>query len=328
MTVSNKIYMTLDHALDSSKEYFIVNWTLNNICNFSCSYCLPKLYDGSVKGVDLEVTKAFIARILILKKDKKVVFKFTGGEITYYPQIKELFSYIKENGGYTAIITNGSRSLEWWQEHYSLIDHACLSFHSEKGQTEHFYNVVSYLYNKIPVHINIMMIPEKFNDLLSFAKKLSSEIEGIGVAIQALFENFNGKIYPYNEEQIEILKKPDLKFATNLHFHQPEGLKHNSFRGMMKKILKDGQEVTVSPEQLITNQENSWFGWYCMAGVENLVVGMDGSVRRGVCKMGGLVGFIQDPNLLLPTEAITCLVKRCTCAFDIMSTKSLMLIEK
>ena len=63
-------YASLEHGKDFYKDHFVVNWTFFNICNFSCSYCVPRLYDGSRKGFDLEVVKRFIDQIFEDKKDK------------------------------------------------------------------------------------------------------------------------------------------------------------------------------------------------------------------------------------------------------------------
>jgi sulfatase maturation enzyme AslB (radical SAM superfamily) len=76
-------YESLEHGKDFYKDHFVVNWTFFNICNFSCSYCSPRLYDGSRKGIDLEVCKKFIDGLFENKKDKTIFFEFTGGEITY-----------------------------------------------------------------------------------------------------------------------------------------------------------------------------------------------------------------------------------------------------
>jgi organic radical activating enzyme len=320
--LNNRAYTSLEHSQSFFKDHFVINWTFFNICNFSCSYCIPALYNGTVKGVELDVALRFVDKIFEAKKDKKIFFEFTGGEITFYQHFRELFTYIKDRGGYTGIISNGTRTVEWWKEHVHLIDHACLSFHSEKGKSEHFYNVVSTVNGKLTLHVNIMMLPEKFDEVLNLGSRIASTVEGVSVSLQPLFERFSGPMFSYTPEQLEILKDPKLSFGSNILFPLPAGFQHKVYRGQMKKVNRDGSSEIADPTLLISNQENSWLGWDCLAGVENLVVRMDGSVTRGICQMGGLVGRIQDPDFKLPTESVLCLKKRCNCAFDIMSTKT------
>jgi organic radical activating enzyme len=312
-------YSALEHGKDFYKDHFVVNWTFFNICNFSCTYCVPKLYDGSLKGIDLDIVKRFIDLIFENKKDKKIFFEFTGGEITFYQHFKELFTYIKDRGGKTGIISNGSRSLDWWKEHSHLIDHACLSFHAEKGKTDHFYDVVAYLAAQSTVHVNIMMLPEKFDELYQLAQRLASEVSGISLAMQPLFDRFTGPMYNYKTEELHILQNPALPWGRQI-LHQ--GISHPVvFRGEMKKVHADGTSEIVDPTLLISRFENFWFGWKCFIGVENLVISPDGIIMRGLCGVGGIIGNIQDLDFKLPVEPVLCVNKRCTCAFDIMCTK-------
>jgi organic radical activating enzyme len=316
-------YLSLEHNQNVYKEYFVVNWTFFNVCNFSCSYCIPALYNASNKGVPLEIALRAIDKIFEAKKDKKVFFEFTGGEISFYAHFRELFQYIKDRGGATGIISNGSRPIEWWDKHSSLIDHACLSFHSEKGDADHFYNVVATLHGKVTLHVNIMMLPEKFDLLYNLGAKIASTMEGVSVSLQPLFQEFCGPMFQYTPEQQDLLKDPKLVFGDNIAFHLPQNFKHQVYRGEMKKVYKDGRSEVADPTLLISKQENSWFGWDCMAGVENIVISMDGHVLRAMCQMGGLIGNIKDPDFALPTEPVLCLKKKCFCAFDIMCTKTL-----
>jgi organic radical activating enzyme len=316
-------YVGLEHNQEIYREYYVVNWTFYNVCNYSCSYCVPGLYDGSQKGPSLEEAIAFIDRVFEAKPDKKIFFEFTGGEITFYKHFRELFTHIKNRGGATGIISNGSQRLEWWKKHAHLIDHACLSFHAERGKPEHFFDVVAALNPQMSLHINIMMLPEKFDELLELGKKIASKMQGTSVALQPLFERFSGPMFHYTEEQLRVIENPQLPFESEVVFRKTDGFQKKIFRGDMRKVYADGRTEMVDPTLLISNRENSWLGWECWIGVENLVVTAEGQVIRGVCGQGGLIGNIRDSHLQLPESPVKCLKKRCTCAFDIMSSKRL-----
>jgi organic radical activating enzyme len=315
-------YIKLEYGQDFYKDHFVINWNLNNVCNYSCSYCSPKLYDGSVKTLPIEVIKNFIQKIFD-EKGYKVFFEFTGGEVTFYPRLSELLLFIKSFNGSVGIISNGSQSLDWWENNKELLDHACLSFHGERGRAEQFYQVIKALYDTTTLHLNFMMLPSKFEEIYSFAQIVANDFERMSVALQPLFENFKGAMYKYTDTQLELLKNPSFYIGPNYKYqHRPE-FKRKIYRGEMKKIFADGKFEVADPTLLISNKKNSWFGWNCNIGVENLVIDPLGYVFRGTCLVGGCLGNIQKPDFKLPTESVKCIRKKCECAFDLMSTKTL-----
>ena len=246
--------------------------------------------------------------------DRKVYFEFTGGEVTFHPEIDQILKFIKSRDGLTGIISNGSRTLSWWEERLDLFDHVCLSFHPERGEQEHFARVVSLLNQNSSVHVNIMMTPENFDDLNSFGRRVLKDNPGISLSLQPLFEKFTGPIYGYSDEQKRILEKPDLPYVRNP--------KEFVVRGSMKATDESGKSEIVDPTLLISRGENQWKGWNCAAGLENIVITMSGHVMRGVCSAGGVIGTITDPEFRLPTEPVTCPFEHCHCAFDVMSSKT------
>lgn len=314
-------YLRLSHGNKNYEDYFVVNWCFFSICNFTCSYCPSTLHDGKKRGLPLETVKNFCNQVIDQKKDKKVFFEFTGGEITYYKDFIPLFEFLKSRGAETGLISNGSRSIEFWEKHKHLIDHICLSFHPEQGDPEHFFKVVTLLNEVTTVHVNIMMLPSEFDELHRLAEKIASEVEGISVSMQALFENMNGSIYKYTQEQQNLLNSPQLSWGSNLIYFRKEATPRKVYRGEMAKVLPNGSSESVNPPELIARGENNWKGWNCHIGLENLVVNFDGHVMRGWCGVGGVIGNVQDEVFKFPDEPIRCSSANCYCGLDIMATK-------
>jgi organic radical activating enzyme len=314
-------YLRLDHGKDQYRNYFVINWCFFSICNYSCSYCPTTLHDGKQRGVNIEVVKNFCLRAIQAKPDQQVFIEFTGGEMTYYKHFAELFAFLKQKGAETGLISNGSRSLDFWHKHKHLIDHICLSFHPEQGDANHFFEVVKLLNEVTTVHVNIMMLPEQFEGLYQLASRIASEVEHISIAMQPLFENMDGKIYGYSQEQKEILDTQELPWGQNIKYNRSPDLIRKVYRGEMSKLLADGTRETISPPELIARRENNWFGWQCQIGIENLVIDAVGNIKRGWCGVGGILGMIQDPNFKFPVNPITCNVTNCYCGLDIMATK-------
>jgi organic radical activating enzyme len=315
-------YSKLTHGKKDYEKYFVVNWCFFSICNFSCSYCPENLHDGKNRGLPIEEVKNFCLKIIESKKDKTVFFEFTGGEITYYKDFVSLFEFLKTQGAETGLISNGSRDLKFWEKHKHLIDHICLSFHPEQGDMDHFFEVVKLLNEVTTVHVNIMMLPEKFSILHDFATKIASEIEGVSVATQALFEGMAGNIFSYTAEQKALLDSQNLSYGSNIKYFQNPGKVRKVYRGEMTKLFADGKTEMANPPELIAKGENHWAGWQCHIGLENLVINYEGYVMRGWCGVGGVIGNVKDPNFQLPNKPILCAAKKCYCGLDIMATKT------
>jgi hypothetical protein len=165
------------------------------------------------------------------------------------------------------------------------------------------------------------MLPEKFDSLVSLGKRIASEISGVSIALQALFQGMSGKIFDYTPEQKMFLDNPLLPWGENIKHHQSPDKVRKVYRGDMKKIHADGSIEPVNPPELIAKGENNWLGWRCYIGVENIVIDFEGNIRRGWCNVGGSIGNIQDTALFLPTKPINCTNPNCHCGLDIMATK-------
>ena len=307
-------YIRLEHNNSDHNNWFVVNWCLGNTCNYECSYCPSHLHDGSIKWPEIDVIKKFIKLVVDQVFPKKVYFEMTGGEVTMFRHFEEICRYCTEIGAKVGLISNGSRTLRWWEENKNYFDHVCLSFHPEQADTEHFINVIKILNNNVRTHVNIMMSPEKFDYCFDFANRCK-EINNISMALQPLIHDFGDTLFNYTDEQNKIFENQhslivkDIKYTKSFEY----------YRGAMKKIYPEGKQEVKSAHSFISKHENDWSGWKCFSGVEQIIVDLSGEVFRGWCKLGHL-GNIND-IVKIPQEPIICSKTMCHCNFDIMSTK-------
>ena len=311
-----KKYIRLEHSNPKNNDWFVVNWCLGNTCNFSCSYCPESLHDGSTKWPSPEVIKKFILKVKETHADKKLYFEFTGGEVTMYKHFTEICQFCTENNIKVGLISNGSRTLRYWEENKQYFDHVCLSFHPEFADENHFIEVIKILHNDVRTHVNIMMSPEKFDHCYEVANKVK-ELGNISIALQPLIHDVGEILFDYTDSQHEIFEKQHELISKHIKFDKT----FEYYRGAMKLVYPNGQTLVASAHRFISEKANNWAGWDCYAGVEQLIVDQGGSILRGWCKEGGLIGNISDPDLNLPTAPIRCTKTMCHCNFDIMSTK-------
>lgn len=309
-------YIKLTHANSEHKNWFVVNWCLGNTCNFNCSYCPSGLHDGSKRWPDAEDIKQFISTVRNQLPNKNLYFEFTGGEVTLYKNFTEICQFCTDNSVKVGLISNGSRTLRYWEEHKQYFDHVCLSYHPEYANQQHFFDVVQLLKDDLRVHVNIMMSPTKFDECYQFAKRVA-QLGNISMALQPLIHDFGDRLYNYSLEQKDLLDSQHEQIVKTIQVTK----RFPYYRGAMAMVDAGGNWVTSSPHRFIADGTNNWNNWNCYAGVEQIIVDMDGSIYRGWCKVGETIGSIFDKSLVLPTTPVVCNKQMCHCNFDVMSTK-------
>ena len=150
----------------------------------------------------------------------------------------------------------------------------------------------------------------------SLAEKVVS-YENISLALQPLIVDFGDTLYEYTDEQKKVFDTQHQVFTPRIKHTKEMKL----YRGAMKMVNEKGQFMIAGAHQFIARNANNWLGWKCYAGLEQLIVDMDGSVHRGWCKVGGPIGRIDDPNIIFPNAPVVCNKTMCHCNFDIMCTK-------
>ncbi|NRF62589.1 radical SAM protein [Vibrio coralliilyticus] len=307
--------MSRIYSLRSKNKILHVNWALFNSCNYKCRYCHDALNSGSIAAPSYESIINFIENLI---GRRKVHFEFGGGEVTLLSFFGELTRYIYDRGGLVTIVSNGSKKIGWWKEHVKYLHGVSLSFHiNDIKKKDHFIEVAKTLEasKTTRFHVNVMMIPERFDDCLEFANRLKQEVR-CSIALQPLFEGFGHggitKKYSYTPEQEQIMK--DFRGRPELKTLPP------SMAELEVKYI-DGTARNLSTFDLIVNNQTNFVGWDCYAGIDSLVVTFSGDIYRSWCMQDGPIGSIYDENFELPDTPTKCRTKICQCGVDLSATK-------
>lgn len=311
-------YEKLQHSHDLAKKTVVVNWCLTDMCNYSCSYCLPGLHKGKIGLPDYDVVLKFCKKVIESYSPKKICFEFTGGEVTIWKEFPNLIKALKEYPNVAVgMISNASRDMEFWKYMTELsIDQACLSFQPEMADPIHYLEVVKLLSGHMRTHVNIMMHPEYFDECLKMADSIVNNCKNVSMALQPLLVDFTDQLFDYTEKQLEIIDAQHELFGARVKWDMSRPI----HRGAMEMIYNSGKTVLSSAHRFIGDKTNRWKGWRCYAGVEQIVVDLDGTVWRGWCKEGGSLGNIKNEVKLNPSPII-CKRDFCHCNIDIMCTK-------
>jgi len=295
------------NKLLSKYNFFDVDWLIGTKCNYNCSYCASYLHDGKHKFVDIKDAKRFLLQLKKEKPNEQIVFIISGGEPTLWKDLPEFMKFAKENQIEIQLVTNGSKPLQWWIDNAKYIDLFVISFHWEYADPEHIKLLCSTLREKFKSHIkvNILVKEDKFKESYDLAESLET-IPGILIELRPLRQNHGMYLIKYTDEQMNTLKKK------------------NRFGGFKEKhkyqIMYTDRMELFKPDIAILNKENSWKGWECNVGLENLKVLFGGEVVRGNCDIDKSLGNIHT-KVKLPTEPVICNRDFCKCVTDIRTTK-------
>ena len=292
-------------------ESTYVDWNLGTLCNYACSYCPEGLHNGKWKWPAIDVALDFCERVIAHygALGRRTTFKLTGGEPTLYKHLIELLSRIKTLGGRTGVNSNGGRELEWWERAAPHLDFAVLTHHVEFTDTEHFVMVARHLLEHgIDVHVNVTMLPQRFDECVNNVRTVMSKCDGLTMALKPLLIDFGERLYPYDDEQRLLMQRFSLDPTD-----EPSG--------GIRCLYEDGTSAVFEPQDLLLRDENHWRSWNCNAGLESLAVHADGQVFRAVCKEQGPIGSLRSAQLCLPTSPKRCGKGTCSCLADIKISK-------
>ncbi|HDM8173130.1 TPA: radical SAM protein [Vibrio harveyi] len=308
------------NAIRPHGSYLSVNWALINACNYTCHYCHSDLNSGSIKAPSYDVVIKFVEKVIVHANNLGLIpyFEFGGGEVTILRYFNDLLQFISKRNGMVSIVSNGSKSLQWWTENAKFMNGVSLSYHVNDIRDElHFIEVAKILElsKNTRLHINVMMDSQKFNDCYFFAKQLKENVK-CSIALQPLYEGFgHGGItrrYPYTKDQEALMQAFEGRPSDKV---LPEP------RAFLNVEYINGVIETLSTFDLLINNQVDFINWDCYAGVESIVITFSGEIYRAWCMQDDAIGSIYNDNFHLPTNPTRCRTKVCQCGADISSTK-------
>jgi len=296
-------------GIETNNKGIVLESDLGYICNYKCSYCPPWLHNGS-DWINFNDLKNLINHI------KPTLVILPGGEPTYYPDFISLLKFIKNDiGSKTCVVSNASRSLEWWEEYHNLMDLLVFSLQIEFVNVEEFISKVKMVSKNRILTINLQMIPERFDELISIANTIISNSQNVVILLKALVNSETGDKFNYSKEQYDIMSNymRSKTFTTT-----------NPIRNTIHKKYSDGSLELVVPQKLISDKENIYTGWYCWKGQQTLKVLADGDIYNATCEVtqplikpiGNISKFDE---IKFPNKPIICTKNICNCATSLKS---------
>lgn len=305
------------HMLEGT---FAVSWILGRYCNYNCSYCWPYARSNKKDHRSLDLILLTIDEIKRQAKDNgfnKFHFSFSGGEPTFHPNYLEIVEYLLDDSPWKSIhmTSNCSRKIDWFKDYAKLVSQfdkssITASYHKEHVNSpqkiqEFGDKLLLCLDHGVRTTINMVMVPERFDDLLEEAKRFSDR--GINVTLKPQSDELASRIVGgYTEEQLEILRN-DL----------PQKDLDGSDRHQIIATDVDGKEHYIDQaERLNALGLNEFEGWECNAGYQSIIIREpDGSIKRSYSCRDEPLGYINK-GFKLFDKPMPCITPRCVSSAD------------
>jgi MoaA/NifB/PqqE/SkfB family radical SAM enzyme len=323
-----------------------ITWAPTNVCNFECRYCWPDANSGTHPPTkDLETVVKNMDHILTVYRDRlgktKLRINFAGGEPTIWPGLETVIERLSEKHSiYWGIVTNGSRTIRWWNDFGHLFDNIQISYHIAQADLEHTIAVADMLYEKgIKVTVRIMMDSANWDRgiaALNHMKTKSKHKWFIDVA-EVLEDHIPEKVIPIYQDG-RVYSQGQRKFLKNQHKRIPSifWILKNIKLLLTGKIklyesiayFDNGSQIKAVPNFYTNQHLNDFRGWSCNIGLERFYISWDGSIK-GSCGQR-LFGLDKDLNILdkdfidtfnTPLIPSICTIPKCYCGPEMHVTK-------
>jgi organic radical activating enzyme len=308
----------------------VVEWRLSNLCNFNCSFCPSEFKDGSKKYLSYQTYIDSIDRLINNDTSKKVWFQFTGGEPTLYPKLTELFAYIKNKGGYTSMISNGSRTIRWWKElaELNVLDRLYLTYHPEQEDGPEHIIEVNDIMQDTDTFVTIFVTTQSDPVLFKKAEEGHNLILNSTAAISSLkpVTLEDTTFQPYTDTQLKIIQNNLYVMSNSFQTMFEKRIFLRSipwYQSKVKMTYSDNTSRTASSQFFIEHQETRFKDWECDIGKDSLMIEID-EVYRGMCRQGGVIGLVNNTNWTWESSSIICQKEECNCSFDVQEPKRLL----
>jgi len=303
------------------KQFFQINWMLHDRCTYACSYCPPGNHAGTDNWLKLDsvidTCKNIEAQVKLKYPGIGMQVLLGGGEPTVWKYFPELVRYFHDNHWSIHMVTNLSRSLDWWKSIDVKWNSLNISIHGEYLDHKALEDKIDYLRNNSnEIKLRVMLHPNEklFNSTIDIANQLKDkfpELVVLWVPILYEFGGVNIDISPYSDVQRTIINELISRRLTGRFYN--DIVKNIKFENNLIKRL-DGQYA-------VNFGLNKFKDWSCDAGLDGIFIDGLGNISRGTCREGGTIGHILDIDFKLPSESIICSRNSCTCVTDVFYSK-------
>ena len=327
-----------EHATKKDPGIISISWMLGKRCNYDCSYCAETSHDNYSSHIPKERIFDFADQLEkhTLNKGKKFKINITGGEPFVHPQFMDILEYLKSKDTLTQLVvcTNGSLPLDMYERSSRFITNLTVSLHMEQADQIANETVDKILaLNKIKdwfLNVNLMALPGKFDMVKNIMKKFKEndvkfvlrkiipppgEVKKIEKSDKAKIARAE-KTFNEDKRKFQLSNQESLQERQKNYYSQEEIDFFNQYENKKQwkniRLHTTDSVVEKNTDELQARNLNSWKGWLCYVGVDSLYIQHNGTVFRGYCFAGNIIGELGK-EIKWPEEPIICPFTWCNC---------------
>jgi organic radical activating enzyme len=304
------------------QKYASITWQVNDVCNFSCSYCNPGNYSSKHKNIKTELYIENVKRMVEYFRNQgyeSFRFFFSGGEPSIWPSLVPILQYIRKDipGALVAINTNLSRPLDWWKEHYTLFNDIVASYHVEFTDKDSYLENMLFLQDKMDYLVcRMLMHDERFQEVVDFTNVLKSKLDNYIIEYAPLLEMMTAHsvMHEYRDEWKREFLKAHTYEQQKKREKVPGVPSHNP--AYSEDVFADGTTGAHNSNRIVAEGKNDFRGWKCWIN-DAIHITPAGEIRVASCDMGGIIGNMNMRGIRFATGPVICQQERCNCGTDI-----------
>lgn len=301
---------------------FVIDWTLNSLCTYHCSYCPEGLHRGvnhiKSKQEDPALVKQFLVKLKDYLGSRSVHIFLNGGEPTISPSFETIIDFCAENNWCAYTNTNASRSIEWWQEYADKIYKVTVSYHPETAD-DSIFEKVRYIGSRTNVGVFTLMYPPYWDKAIT-AYNSFLKMDNVTLAPSRVFNRQSGASdvsYEYSAEQLDWLEKnSNVLFRGNTQPPPAGNYWGNTY------IETDGISQILDEVSLVNSKKNTFVDWKCNMGVDHIYIDQFGNIKQSACRQAETFSSIVNFTGLL-VESTVCKTAWCMCTADVLIPKEI-----
>jgi organic radical activating enzyme len=301
---------------------FVLDWTINSLCTYHCSYCPETLHRGvnvlKNKLEDPKIIKEFLIKLSDQLNGRSVHIFLNGGEPTISPSLETIIEFCNEKGWCLYVNTNGSRSLDWWKEYAKKIYKVTISYHPESVD-DGIFEKVEYIGTQTNVGVFTLMFPPLWSKSQTAFERFKT-FKDITLEPSRVFKreiHQSDASYEYNTEQLTWLEANSGLGIKGAGFPPPV----NNYYGENSIEFDNGHVEHLDEVEYVNNLKNIFTGWECTMGINHILLDPYGNIRKSACNQAKVIGHIVDFKGLPEMTPEICKIKYCTCTNDVLIPK-------
>lgn len=345
MCMTKLISVKGPHTTDPDRAVKI-QWSMGNVCNFSCDYCPSELHNASKSWLTTQQYLDIVDKISTHyrnKQDRFMHWELIGGEVTTIPGFEKIIEKIHSYNSSCTIYTNGSRTVEWWQEAREYLSGVVITYHPLTMEEDHLFNVVEALKGHCTIDLNIAGIGGQVVELGDVADRLrdlfkdnsQQSIYDVNITVKTMYNKYLGDndhnqdpYYDYTEEEMAVLQRPGLlprppEPAPIEDAHDEDDSQEHPRFWSTEFLYEDGSTKYVQSHQIINEGLNKFKGMKCELGYDSINIDMNGEVISSWCGAKTFGNITQIENWDLPLSETVCPFEFCNNLSDISISKTL-----